>query len=254
MQNIGKGDFIMPKVALQLYSIADKCSQNFEDVLKNVANIGYDGIELYSFFDYSKEEMKALLNKYNLKCIASHTSYESLKDNLEYIIDYNNYIGTEYIILPWFKGENADEWFQLADFLKSISAKLCENGLKLLYHNHQHELEKLDNGKNALEILLKNTNQSELNLEVDCYWIEYADVKIANFLNEHADRITLLHIKDMKIENGQKMMTEVGTGIIDYKNVLKFADENNMEWLIIEQDEIFIDEYESIKISFNFLK
>ncbi len=243
----------MFKFSLQIYSLRDECNNNFEDVLKNVSEAGYDGVELYSFFDYSKEQMKELLDKYNLVCTSVHTGYDLLKNNLDYVIEFNKYINNNNIILPYYEAKCANDWDCLVEFLKETSKKLKEHSLNLLYHNHEFEFMPID-GRLPIDILLNGLTQDEMNFEVDCYWVKYAGLEPAEFLNKYANRIKMLHIKDMAVSGEEKTMTEVGTGIINYIDIVKFAKLNNFEWLVIEQDDITIEKYKSIKLSLDNLK
>lgn len=60
------------KVGLQLYSIRDKMEENMDKALENVKEIGYDYVEFAGYFGKSADEIKKLLDKYELTCISVH--------------------------------------------------------------------------------------------------------------------------------------------------------------------------------------
>ena len=60
------------KVGLQLYSLRGKMEQDMEGTLKAVKEMGYDYVEFAGYFGKSAEEVKAILDKYDLKCISVH--------------------------------------------------------------------------------------------------------------------------------------------------------------------------------------
>jgi sugar phosphate isomerase/epimerase len=54
--------------------------------------------------------------------------------------------------------------------------------------------------------------------------------------------------------DGNQAFTEVGTGIIDYKEIFKHKDEAGMKYFFVEQDVVKIPVYESIAKSFDYIK
>ncbi|HBR33318.1 MAG TPA: sugar phosphate isomerase/epimerase, partial [Firmicutes bacterium] len=72
------------------------------------------------------------------------------------------------------------------------------------------------------------------------------------YLKNNLGRVKTVHLKDM--EKNKRKMTEVGTGIIDYAGIYKICAEADFEWVIIEQDDIEIDPWQSIKISLENVK
>jgi sugar phosphate isomerase/epimerase len=61
--------------------------------------------------------------------------------------------------------------------------------------------------------------------------------------------------KDPSYETGgEQVFTEVGTGIINYKEIFKYKKESGMEYFFVEQDQVKIPVYESITKSLDYLK
>lgn len=239
------------KYGLQLYSIREKCVEDLENVLKNVSKAGYDGVEFYSFYDIEASHMKQLLNRYDLKAMGTHTNLESITTGLDGLMKYCDAISAKYVALAHYKSDNFDDWLRLCEMLEKSGERLRRNGFTLMYHNHDHEFQPSFNGEMPVDIILKNTSTANVSLELDCYWVRYADENPETYLKANLDRIKILHIKDM---DQDKKMTEVGTGIIDYQKLYNIADKAGFEWHIVEQDNIYIDPFESIKISANNLQ
>ena len=51
---------------LQLFSVRDAAAENFEGMLKAVAEMGYTMVESAGFFGHSAKEVKAMLDAYGL--------------------------------------------------------------------------------------------------------------------------------------------------------------------------------------------
>ncbi len=242
-----------PEIGLQLYSIRGKCEEDFENVLKMVSSAGYDGVEFYSFFDIEAGKMKQLLGKYNLKTMGTHTNKDVLANDLDGLIKYLDTIGGRLAALAIYDSEDTDGWLRLAENMDKWGGRLGREGIKFMYHNHAHEFVPKFDGEMAEDILLKNTSPENVSLELDCYWVTHAGLNPEEYLSKNISRVKAIHIKDMK-DNIHKKMTEVGTGIINCGKLYDMAGQAGFDWVAIEQDEIFIDPFESIKISVNNLR
>jgi sugar phosphate isomerase/epimerase len=234
-------------IALQLYSLRGKCDENFENVLKSVSKAGYDGVEFYSFFDIEANKMKQMLNNYGLKSMGTHTNLDVLKNDLDGLIRYSTVLESEYVALGHYASEDRDGWLRLCEILEKSGEQLRRNGIKFMYHNHGHEFEPKFNGEMAENIILNNTSPKNVSLELDCYWVKYAGLNPEEYFKNNLNRIKTIHLKDM--DKNEKKMTEVGTGINNCERLYNICREASFKWVVIEQDDIYIDPFESIKIS-----
>ncbi|MNE17931.1 hypothetical protein D3C80_1109320 [compost metagenome] len=63
----------------------------------------------------------------------------------------------------------------------------------------------------------------------------------------------MVHIKDMdKAEN--KLNTEIGSGSIDFKPIIKEAVRSGVQHFFVEQENFKIDPFKSIKLSSDFVR
>lgn len=82
-------------------------------------------------------------------------------------------IGCEYVIIPYVNPEHrsgGDKFGELIESAKKIGAKANELGMKLAYHNHDFEFEKI-NGEYALDVLYKEVPANLLQTELDTCWV-----------------------------------------------------------------------------------
>ncbi|NLU51246.1 MAG: sugar phosphate isomerase/epimerase [Clostridiaceae bacterium] len=239
-------------LGLQLFSLRQKCDENLENVFSALSRAGYDGVEFYSFYNIEAGEMRQLLNKYNLKAMGTHTGIEALTTGLDDLIRYCTEIGGKYVTLAYYNSDTKDGWLKLCEILDKAGKELRSNGLTLLYHNHAHEFELCFDGEMPEDIILNNTSSVNLSLELDIYWAQYAGIDPEKYFKDNLSRIRTVHLKDMdKIE---KKMTEVGTGRINCAGIYKLCKQSDFDWVILEQDEIYIDPFESVKISLDNVK
>jgi len=245
---------MLKPVALQMYTVRDYAERDFFNTIKEVAKIGYSGIELAGTYEATASELKQLLDSLNLKICGSHIPIDLLERDFDNIVKFNLDIGNKNIICPWLpesKRNSTEMWKKTAEELNSLGEKLRAYGLTLSYHNHNFEFERFDN-KYGIEILIENTSPENLKLEVDVFWIKFAGLDTVEFLNRYKDRINLIHLKDMEPDG--KTFAEVGEGVIDFKPIFEIGDSGIVEWYIVEQDICKRPSLESARLSFENLK
>jgi sugar phosphate isomerase/epimerase len=96
-------------------------------------------------------------------------------------------------------------------------------------------------------------------LEMDCGWVAAAGGNPAAILLAHPTRFSLLHIKDFKAaeagqEPGQRVSTELGRGVVDFKPVFAAARKVGIKYAIVEQEEFDIPAVDALKIDLAFMQ
>jgi sugar phosphate isomerase/epimerase len=245
----------MSKIGLQLYSIRELAQNDFFGTIEKVGKIGYDGVEFAGFFDASSKELKKVLTDSGLEACGSHTGINLLMNNLEEVIEYNIEINNSYIICPSIPekmGNSSDAWKRTADLFNEIGMRCKKNGIQFGYHNHWAEFQMFD-GKYGFDILAQNTQPDLVCLEIDTYWVEYTGLKSVDFIKKYPDRLPLLHIKDMKSFE-EKKCTEIGKGVINFKEITSLGKNYGTIWYIVEQENFDIPYMQSIEDSLQYLR
>lgn len=238
-------------IAIQLYTLREETKKDFVAVLEKVADMGYQGVEFAGFGDLEATEMKSHLDRLGLKAVGSHTPIEMLENEMDQLIDYNLTIGNKYICVPYAEYSSKEDFLKMAEKLNKWGVMLKEQGLELLYHNHDQEFESFA-GKYGLDLIYSNVPSDILKVELDTYWVKKAGLNPASYLSKYAERTPLVHLKDMDAETG--VFAEVGEGIIDIEDIIKEAEKGVAEWLIVEQDVCQRPALESAEISIRNLK
>ncbi|MEG0086354.1 MAG: sugar phosphate isomerase/epimerase [Niameybacter sp.] len=238
----------MYKLAVQLYTVREEMSKDVVATLEQVAALGYEGVEFAGFFDVPQEEMKAHLERLNLCVVGSHTSLEALENQFEEVIAYNRAIGNKYLVCPWSELKDLEGLAILASQIEKLIPKIKAEGMELLYHNHDHELQVVE-GSYLLDRLVEACH-GELGLEVDTFWVYRAGVNPIEYLRQHQANISLVHIKD-GTANG---LNALGEGDAPVKDVLEAVDKLGLEWIIVENDDPSPSGIEDIKRSIAYLK
>jgi sugar phosphate isomerase/epimerase len=240
------------QVALQLYTVRDETKRDFAATLRRVAQIGYTGVEFAGYGNLTSQAMLALLAETGLRAVSAHLGLDALQGpQLDASIRYCLDIGCSFIVLPWLASEwRTREGIQaLASRLNTIGQRCQEHGLTFAYHNHDFEFTRVE-GVYLLDYLLQATDPSLVKLELDVYWAAYTGVDPVGYLQTLADRVALIHLKDMAAD---RSMTEVGKGILDMRGICAFSQVRGL-WGIVEHDHPQIPSLESARISLEYLR
>ncbi|MGB8000586.1 MAG: sugar phosphate isomerase/epimerase [Anaerobacillus sp.] len=240
-------------VAVQMYTLREESEKDFVGTLKKVAEIGYQGVEFAGYYGMSAKNLKKVIDDLGLKAASSHIPLDALKEDLSSIIAYQHEIGSSKIVCPFLAPEqrNEDGYAELIRTLNDVGQECAKEGITLCYHNHDFELERLSNGKTALETILDETNPEWVKAEFDIYWLTRAGEGPVNWMKRYENRTPLVHLKDMTTD-GEQFFAELGTGGVDLNAVLNQGDQSNVDWWIVEQDKCKRSPFESIEMSLNY--
>ncbi|MFI2744111.1 sugar phosphate isomerase/epimerase family protein [Zhouia sp. PK063] len=253
---------------LALYTVRDDMTKAPEAILDTVATDGYKYIEAAGyndgkFYGLSPEDFKKDAKANGLVPLSTHQGSVNF-DNVDQQIADVKAAGFEYFVIPvppmgMFKYDNeAKKMYmeggakKLADILTQLGKKCDAAGLKLLYHNHNFEFSKDDDGNKIYDYLLENTDPKYVNFEMDLYWITKAGEDPVAYFEKYPGRFKLWHVKDM---DDQGRFAPVGKGHIDFKRILDEKDKAGMVNYFVEQDQTFnMTPLQAIKVSHEGLK
>jgi sugar phosphate isomerase/epimerase len=132
---------------------------------------------------------------------------------------------------------DAEGWTALGEELEELAGQLEAEDITLAYHNHDFEMEEFD-GRTALEVML-DAAPSVL-AQLDIAWIDRAGLDPAQYIENFNGRLFAIHAKDNAPEGeaaDEGGWAAVGSGTIDWSEVLPAAHAAGAQWYIIEHDE-----------------
>lgn len=240
-------------VAVQPYTIREALAKDYAGALEQVAEIGYQGIELgLPPAGMSIPQQKELLDRLGLKVVGTHAGFDTLDFDTDVIADYLEAVDGGKFVTISLRFESREDVLRKAAKMNQIGEKFRQRGLQFLYHNHNWEFVKFD-GEYALDILLRETDSNLVKTELDTYWIQKGGEDPVAYLSKLKNRAPMLHIKDMEAGDEQAF-AEIGKGVLDFQAIAQVAEEIGVEWLVVEQDECRVDPFQSLKISYDNLK
>ncbi len=254
------------KVGLQLYSIREDMEKDMDAALKSVKEMGYDYVEFAGYFGKTAEEVKELLDKHGLECISVHQGYDVFLKEPEANVKYLKTIGAKYCAVPWMgieKHKGSENWDTTVKEFNEVGKLLKDNGIQMLYHNHDFEFNKFE-GKFLLDWLYETIDADLLKTEVDTCWVRYAGYDPCEYIKKYTGRSPVVHLKDFVCTNfdmgavyaliddeGKEgdtdkpqsrdeagfMFKPVGHGLQDIPAILKASEEAGADYVIVEQDQ-----------------
>lgn len=265
------------KLGLQLYSVRDEMEKDFFGTLQKVKAMGYEGGELAGYFSYTPEEVKDMFAKAGLEPISAHVSYNELISGIEKTVKNYKLIGCKYIAIPHLPEElryGKEAYTEVVENIKKIGKVCNENGIVLMYHNHDFEFEKTTDGEYVLDALYNEVSSDLLKTEIDTCWVNVAGVNPCEYVEKYTGRAPVVHLKDFFGERNANMYELIGVdskkvekknnfefrplgyGKQDIQAIVDSAKKAGAKWLIAEQDSpsMGLTSLESVQKSADYMK
>ena len=222
------------KIGLQLYSVRDECERDLEATLRTVAELGYEGVELFLLHGRSAAELRALLDELGLAVIGRHIPEDV---DVAVLAEEMRVLGCDRVALGWIEppatvGERDDAVARIA----ALAARVRDAGLQLGFHNHAGELRRLEDGATTLD-RLRDLPADLLWLELDLGWAWHGGLPPFRALEWGRGRTPLVHVKDLR-DGDPVVFVPVGDGDVGFDGVAARAADLGVEWLVVEQDEL----------------
>ncbi|RZK24189.1 MAG: sugar phosphate isomerase/epimerase [Hymenobacter sp.] len=259
-------------VGLQLYTVREAMQQDPAGTLARVAQLGYNSVEgatytgTQKFYGMEPLAFAIALKQNGLIMPSSHyvlgealtngqPTPGTLLHGWDRAVDDAAQVGSKYMVCAYLQeGERGslDHYQLLAERLNQAGERCKKAGIQLCYHNHDFEFAAQD-GQLPYDILLKETDQQLLKMELDLYWATKAGHDPVALFGAHPGRFPLWHVKDMD-KTAKKDFTEVGNGVIDFKKIFANRQVAGMQYFFVEQDRTPGSPFDSIKQSITYLK
>jgi sugar phosphate isomerase/epimerase len=243
------------RVGLQLYTVRKQMETDFEGTLARVAAIGFKEVEFAGYFNRAPQDVKAILSRNGLDAPSAHVQVKTLNENWQGTIETAHTIGHRYLICAYLFAEerkSLDDYKRLAELFNRAGEEARKAGIQFGYHNHDFEFVKMD-GEIPYDTLLRETDPRLVKMELDLYWITKAGYEPEKYFERYPGRFPLFHVKDMD-RTPKKFFTEVGRGQIDFKRIFAQSRRAGVKHYFVEQDETPGSPFDSIKVSFDYLK
>ena len=260
-------------IGLQLYTVRQDATKDLHGTLKQIAAIGYREVETAGFYGKPGKELRKIFDDYGLAAPSAHYAMGDLQKDLQAKIDDAASLGAKFFVcaFPALKDSapmpagksmanaiSLDDWKWNAEQLNRIGELTQKAGLRTGYHNHNMEFRSYD-GTTAYDRLLEWTDPKLVTFEMDLAWVVTGGVDPVPYLKKHADRISLLHVKEVRkdartvTDQILSQTTEVGAGKIDWKRIFGACDPKQITHYFVEQENFERPALEAVRLSYDYL-
>lgn len=209
---------------------------DWKGTLKKAAEFGFSEIEGGSNFASSPQEFLSYCKEIGIKLIASGIDFKATGEELQKTFDRLNELKVKYAVVywPWFGGApvKLEDCKKSVPVLNELGAKAKDNGLQLLWHNHDLEFREMEAGL-PFDYLMEHTDPKLVQCEMDIYWVKKGGGDPLEVLKKYAGRIPVLHVKDMAPDED---FICPGRGIIDFAPIFREAKKQGIKHYFVERD------------------
>jgi sugar phosphate isomerase/epimerase len=259
------------KIGIQLYTVGEDLKRDVPGTLQRLRAIGYTQVETAGFAGLTAKQFRAHLDEAGLVCHSAHLPLGN--QPLGPLFDDAHTIGAHFVVSSVLFPPKAlsggalslDDYQAMAKRANDLGSKAKQAGLQYAYHNHNVEFRPLDGGAIGYDVLLKQTDPTLVDFEMDCGWVVAAGHNPIGYFHNYPHRYKMLHIKDFvagskistSLANGERPQgTELGHGHIDYKPILDAAAKIGIYDYYVEQEPPFPDmkPLEAAKVDYIYLR
>lgn len=250
-------------VGIQVYGLRDlleNTPEQFPVVMKQVKELGYDGVELAGLYGLDPTFIRDTLAEIGLTPLSAHVPLADMMVDIEKVIADYQLIGVDYLVVPYLPEEYrhlTPGYPVVIEEMKKIGVAVKAAGMKLLYHNHNFEFVRLENGTFGFDDIYRQVPADLLMVEPDTCWIKVAGQDPVEYIHKYGSRCEVIHLKDfVKEGNPQNLYKLIGietekkeedTGFFEFRPVgfgqmlwepiLNASLEAGAKWVVVEQDE-----------------
>jgi len=252
-----KGELAM-RIGAQLYTVREytQTLRDFADTIKKIAAIGYECVQISAVSpEIPPQEIAETCKAHNLEIIITHTKPARILDETEVVIEEHKMMGAKYVgigMIPDSYSTNKEGFRRfITDFIPAARA-IKEADLQLMYHNHHIEFERFDG---VLLIDYMKDKFHDVSFTLDTFWVQAGGADPALWIENLAERVDVIHLKDYAVVDGKRRMAEVMEGNLNWPAIMKAAAKAGVKYGMVEQDDCYEnDPFECLRHSLHKLK
>lgn len=250
------------KIGLGMYTVHGAVQKNMRDAFIRLSEMGCRGIEFYGEpKDYSAEQVCHALQESGLKLTGWHVEWRNLQeDTFGDTVNYLHTVGCPIAVVPclggkWNVGHDSreecrDRWLYYIESLNGINEHLDREGIRLAYHNHEHEFQLRYDGQSVFDLLFENLAPGVI-LELDSGNCIEGGGNPLSVLQKYKEREILLHLKPYSHEKKFDVVLGDNEDANNWQEILhsSVADYGiDFQWLLIESENRALSEMENARL------
>jgi sugar phosphate isomerase/epimerase len=246
-------------IGCQAYPVRSLIEKDFIGTIRELANTGYQAIELCSPVGYANtgfaglagfkaSELRTMLSDVGVQCESCHFSMTELRQNHDGRIAWATELGLTQMIVPTLDGPlnpTMDDVKRAAEEYNRMAEHSARAGLRQGLHNEGFELSMVD-GQRTYDVLLNLLDPQLLKFQFQLSAISQG-YDAAEYFMKYPGRFNSMHLQDWSPET--KRTVAVGQGVLDWKRIFAAAKTGGVKNYFVETPSM-----ESIKASYPYLR
>jgi sugar phosphate isomerase/epimerase len=237
-----------PQLGLQMYTVRDRYPTDYPGTLRAIAAIGYKAVQpTGSYGGVKLDEVGKLFADNGLVAATTHVSPPD-GDQFEPTLAAYAKIGHRYTTVRQPAPRTLEACKQAAAKLNAAGTVTRKHGLKVMYHNHAEEFQKLPGGETRVyDVLIAETDPALVAMELDIGWAVAGGADPLALFKQAPVRFEVWHVKDIADLKSLAPIQPVnratatkivamGQGEIDYRPIFAAAEQAGMKHYYVEQD------------------
>lgn len=241
------------RVGVQLYSLRDDAKRDLERTIADIAAAGYKDVELLGSmnnFGMPPAKLRQVLDRNGLRAPSTHVGGNALNDLPRQLEDAQT-LGHQYIVVASLPIEGAPtlaDYQRWADKLNEAGRVTRERNIWIGFHNHATDFAV----PGAYDALVDRTDPKVVRLQLDTGNLAMAGRDPMEYMKRYGNRYWLFHIKDVP-KLGAEADSELGKGIINFRQLLASIDDIDDKILFVEQETYPGAPLDSVRRDFSYI-
>jgi sugar phosphate isomerase/epimerase len=233
-------------IGCQTWPVRKMIAQDFPGTLKQLAEAGFQAIELCSpvgyadsgfagLAKYSGAELRRIITDAGLKCESSHFSIQELRKDQAGRIAWAKDVGLTQMIVPSLDGPRhptLDDVKRAADEYNRMAEKAAAAGIQQGLHNEDFELTRVD-GQRTYDLLFSLLDPKLVKFQFQVSTIAQG-YDAADYFTKYPGRFISMHVQGWSF--ARKTEAPVGQDSLDWKRIFTAAKIGGIKNYFVEMD------------------
>ena len=134
------------KLAIQLYTLRDiiRDEETLADALLHLRQMGYEGVEFAGLYDIPAPRVRQIVEQAGMHALSCHVSLDAMEQELDGVLEDARALGLDTVAMAWSAADSPEAVARAVRVLQAAQSAAEPHGVRILYHNHSHELRPVD--------------------------------------------------------------------------------------------------------------
>ena len=233
-------------IGCQTWPVRAMIEKDFSGTIKQLADAGFQTIELCSpvgyadsgfaaLAKYSGAALRNILSDAGVTCVSSHFNIKELRENLGDRIAWAKDLGLTQMIVPSLDGPKKptlDDVKRAADEYNKMGEQSAKAGIQQGLHNEDFELSVVD-GKRTYDLLLDLLDPKLVKFQFQVSTISEG-YDAAEYFTTYPDRFFSMHVQGWSAKT--RKVTPVGQDTLDWKKIFTAAKKGGVKNYFVEMN------------------